>query len=611
MNKILIFLLFSLLINFSLSAHSHLFIEAESFKNKGGWLVDQQFMDIMGSPYLIAHGLGKPVNDASTKITFPKKGKYYVYVRTFNWTSPWNSGEGPGKFNLSVGTVKFSKTLGNTNNKWFWEKAGEVKVENLETTVTLHDLSGFDGRCDAIYFTTDTLDTPPSDKKTLDLFRKKMLNLPLTPKSGGKYDFIVIGGGTAGICASLSAARLGLKVALIQDRPILGGNNSSDVRVHLGGQIEQYPYPKLGNLIKEFGPTKGGNAQPADYYEDQKKENLIKSEKNISLFCNYHAIAVKMNGNKITAVIAKNTENSTELSFEAPLFADCTGDGTIGFLAKADFKMGRESKSEYNEMSATENADNLTMGSSVQWYSVENSTTTNFPRFQYGIEFNDKTVEKIMKGDWNWETGMNFNQISDLEYIRDYGLAVVYSNWSYLKNNLNLNEFKNRDLAWVAYIAGKRESRRLLGDYILTETDIKNRKQFEDACVTTTWSIDLHYPDPNNTQNFPNKEFKSIAKQDKIKPFAIPYRCFYSRNIDNLFMAGRDISVTHIALGTIRVMRTTGMAGEVVGMAASLCKKKNCNPRNIYSKYFDDLKHLMAKGTGKELPNNQKYNGSY
>jgi hypothetical protein len=251
------------------------------------------------------------------------------------------------------------------------------------------------------------------------------------------------------------------------------------------------------------------------------------------------------------------------------------------------------------------------MGSSVQWYSVESSTITNFPLFKYGIEFNDKTVEKIMKGDWNWETGMSFNQISDFEHVRDYGLTVVYSNWSYLKNNLNLSEFKNRDLAWVAYIAGKRESRRLIGDYILTETDIKNRKAFEDACITTTWSIDLHYPDPNNTQNFPNKEFKSIAKQDKIKPFAIPYRCFYSRNIDNLFMAGRDISVTHIALGTIRVMRTTGMAGEVVGMAASLCKKKNCNPRSIYSKYLDNLKLLMEKGTGKELPNNQNYNGSY
>ena len=607
-----VFLLLVLLsIRFNISAISHLLVEGESFQNKGGWLVDQQFMDRMGSPYLIAHGLGKPVEDATTKVIFPAKGEYYVFVRTFNWTSPWFAGEGPGKFSLSVGNEKLAKILGISSDTWYWEKAGKVNVETLETTITLHDLSGFDGRCDAIYFSTDSLDVPSNEKKSLSLFRKKMLNLPLAPSKSKKYDLVVVGGGTAGMCASLAAARLGLKVALIQDRPRLGGNNSSDVRVHLGGKIEQYPYPNMGNLIKEFGPSRQGNAQPADYYEDDKKMQVIKAEKNISLFCNYHVIDVKKSSNKITAVIAKNTENATEIGFEAPLFSDCTGDGTIGFLANADFRMGRESKSEYNEPSAPEIADNMTMGVSVQWYSLEDSLKTSFPQFHYGIDFNDKTVEKLTKGDWNWETGMNFNQITDIERIRDYGLAIVYANWSYLKNNTNLSEYNNRYLAWVAYIAGKRESRRLMGDCILTETDIKTRKVFEDASVTTTWSIDLHYPDPKNTQDFSNKEFKSIAKQDKIKPFAIPYRCFYSRNIDNLFMAGRDISVTHIALGTIRVMRTTGMAGELVGMAASLCKKFNCNPRSIYLHHFDDLKSLMEKGTGKELPNNQNYNLSY
>lgn len=169
--------------------------------------------------------------------------------------------------------------------------------------------------------------------------------------------------------------------------------------------------------------------------------------------------------------------------------------------------------------------------------------------------------------------------------------------------------YKNRKLGWVAYVAGKRESRRLLGDYILKEDDLKKYVVHEDGTAATTWTIDLHYPDPKNTANFPGEEFKSIAKHSPIYPYPIPYRCLYSRNVDNLFMAGRNISVTHVALGTVRVMRTTGMMGEVVGMAASLCKKYGETPRGIYRKHLADLKALMKEGAGqKGLPNNQKYN---
>ncbi|MDR1516651.1 MAG: FAD-dependent oxidoreductase, partial [Dysgonamonadaceae bacterium] len=158
-------------------------------------------------------------------------------------------------------------------------------------------------------------------------------------------------------------------------------------------------------------------------------------------------------------------------------------------------------------------------------------------------------------------------------------------------------------------IAGKRESRRLLGDYILKEDDITKYVAHEDGTAATTWSIDLHYPDPKNTANFPGMEFKSIAKQPDIYPYPVPYRCLYSRNIENLFMAGRNISVTHVALGSVRVMRTTGMLGEVVGMAASICKARNAQPRAVYQKYLPELKALMKEGVGqKGLPNNQKYN---
>lgn len=610
MRTLFISLLLSGLSSMTMINSANLFIEAESFAKKGGWVVDQQFMDLMGSSYLMAHGMGEPVEDAQTEVTFPEKGTYYVYVRTYNWTSPWKDGEGPGKFSLYVGNKKLASPLGCEGNTWMWQAAGKVTIKDVNTELRLHDLTGFNGRCDAIYFTTEEGAVPPSDVAALEKFRREKLNLPAEAPLAGEYDLVVVGAGIAGMSAAVSAARLGCKVALLNDRPVIGGNNSSEIRVHLGGHIEAGPYKELGNLQKEFGPTRGGNAQPADYYEDQKKMDWLLKEKNVSLFTNYRAIAVEKEGNRITAVIAKHIETGEEKRFEAPLFSDCTGDGTIGYLAGADYRMGRESRDEFGESTAPEQADKMTMGASVQWYSEDTKKASSFPQFEYGVDFNEKNCEKVTMGEWTWETGMNYDQIKDFERIRDYGLMVVYSNWSYLKNEMKENDvYKNRKLAWVAYISGKRESRRLMGDYILKEEDLRKHVVHEDGSAASTWSIDLHYPDPKNTENFPGQEFKSIAKHINIYPYPIPYRCLYSRNIDNLFMAGRNISVTHVALGTVRVMRTTGMMGEVVGMAASICKKYQVNPRGVYRSHLPELKELMKEGVGqKGLPNNQQYN---
>ncbi len=593
---------------FSISAQL-IFLEAENFKNKGGWVVDQQFMDLMGSSYLMAHGMGVPVADAETTVEFPSTGEYNVFVRTFNWTSPWYDGEGPGKFQLLVNGEKTGPTLGASGSEWLWQNAGKVNISIKNATIALHDLTGFNGRIDAIYFTKDNT-PPPGELKALDKFRKKQLGISQKPEKAGEFDLVVIGGGVAGTAAAISAARLGLQVALIQDRPVLGGNNSSEVRVHLGGRINVEPFPALGDVIKEIGPSRGGNAQPAEYYEDEKKMEMVLAEENISLFTSFRAYAVKTKDSRITEVHARHIETSEELTFSAPLFADCTGDGTIGFLAGADYAMGREGRDEFGEPTAPEVADKMTMGSSVQWYSVEENQPVSFPEFQYGVEFNEKNTEKVIMGEWTWETGMNFDQINDFERIRDYGLLVVYSNWSSLKNSPSTkNEYSNRRLDWVAYIAGKRESRRLLGDLILKEQDITDYVVYPDASAPTTWTIDLHYPDPKNTEHFPDMEFKSIAVHKKIHPYPIPYRCFYSRNVDNLFMAGRNISVTHVALGTVRVMRTTGMMGEVVGMAASIATKNKTNPRGVYQNHLPELKALMDKGVGKyDAENMQKYN---
>jgi hypothetical protein len=237
----------------------------------------------------------------------------------------------------------------------------------------------------------------------------------------------------------------------------------------------------------------------------------------------------------------------------------------------------------------------------VQWYSEDKGAESDFPVFRYGMDFNEENVQKVTMGEWTWETGMNYDQITDFERIRDYGLMVVYSNWSFLKNEYSEKEqYANRSLGWVAYVAGKRESRRLLGDLILKEQDIADYVAYPDGTASTSWTIDLHYPDPKNSQQFPGSEFKSIAVHQPIYPYPVPYRCFYSRNVDNLFMAGRNISVTHVALGTIRVMRTTGMIGEVVGMAAAVCRQNGVTPRGVYERHLNELKTLMTKGIGKE-----------
>jgi hypothetical protein len=608
-NKVYFLMSIILLLSVNLTAQQSILVEAENFSDKGGWVVDQQFTDLMGSSYLMAHGMGIPVKDAETEVEFPATGNYNVFIRTFNWTSPWYSGEGPGKFRLLINGSPTGSTLGAEGSGWFWQNAGSVNITSKKVKVGLRDLTGFNGRADAIYFTQGTT-PPPSEPLALEKFRKQRLNIPEEPGNGGQFDLVVVGGGVAGTTAAIAAARLGIKVALIQDRPVLGGNNSSEVRVHLGGRIKVDPFPALGDVVNEIGPSRGGNAQPGDYYEDEKKMEMVLAEENITLFTNFRAYAVKTEGSQITEVHARNTETSKELSFSAPLFADCTGDGTIGFLAGADFAMGREGKDEFNEPTAPEKADKMTMGSSVQWYSIEENVPSTFPAFKYGVDFNEVNAQKVTMGEWTWETGMHLDQIYDFERIRDYGLLVVYSNWSFLKNHSSVKEnYKNRRLEWVAYVAGKRESRRLLGDHILTENDITDFVIYPDASAPTTWSIDLHYPDPKNTEHFPGNEFKSIAVHKNIHPYPIPYRCFYSRNVDNLFMAGRNISVTHVALGTVRVMRTTGIMGEVVGMAAAVATQHKVTPRRVYQVHFDELKTLMQKGVGKyDAEDIQNYN---
>ena len=610
--------LLSLLLAVNLNAlwAENLWLETEQFEDRGGWCLDQQFMDEMGSPYLLAHGMGVPVKDAQTQVQFPVPATYYIYARTYNWTSPWLNGAGPGAFQLLInGKRTTPKPLGTDGNAWQWQQAGRVKVSanKLKVTITLHDLTGFDGRCDVLYFTTDASDIPPENPRELASLRRKKLRLPAEAPEAGRFDLVVCGGGTAGISAAASAARLGMRVALINDRPVLGGNNSSEIRVHTSGRIGVGPYKKLGDLQKEFNPRRGGNAQPADYYEDERKLAFVRSEPNISLYLNYHINKADTLAGLIRSVTAQHIETGKELTFRAPLFCDCTGDGTVGFLAGADYRMGREASSEFHESRAPEKADSMTLGASVMWYSIEEEHPSKFPDFRYGVKFTDESCERVKMGEWTWETGMAIDKTRHFEQVRDYGMLVIYSNWAYLKNHLpDSLGYARRRLGWVAYVAGKRESRRLMGDYIRKQDDVTRYVVPEDGTAALSWPMDLHYPDPKNTSFFPMQEFKAINRNTNIHPYPLPYRCLYSRNIDNLFMAGRCISVTHVVHGSIRVMRTTGMMGEVVGMAASLCKKYGVLPRAIYRNFFPELRLLMEQGVGRsDAEDNQKYNEPY
>jgi hypothetical protein len=577
-------------------AQDHVFVEAESFENKGGWVIDQQAFDVIYSSFIMAHGMGKPVADATTTVQFPKKGKYHMWVRTKDW-APFP--QGPGAFKVLIDGQAVDKVFGiEGTDDWMWYYGGVVDVKTDKIQLALQDQSGFNGRCDAIHFTTDRKFTPPNDHKELLTFRKKMLNLKDGAIEAGNFDLVVVGGGIAGLGAAISASRMGLKVALIQNRPVLGGNNSSEIRVHLMGRIDQNHYPKLGRIVRELDNGDPGNGHPdGRLYGDARKLDVVKAEPNISLHLNNHVYKVEMDGNKIVAVISRDIETNQEYRFTGALFSDCTGDGTLGYLAGADYRMGRESRSETGESLASEKADDFTLGTSNLWASLPKEQPSGFPETPWAIQFSDEYHIDDHKADWQWETGFgNFNTIYEAEKIRDHNLRAIYGNWSYLKNHKN-QKYANHELAWVAHIGGKRESRRLMGDHILTQMDIQDGVMHPDGTVTATWTIDLHFPEEKNKKYFPGQEFFASTKHIRVQPYTIPYRCLYSRNIENLFMAGRNISTTHVAFGSTRVMRTCGMMGEVVGYASYLCKKESCTPRQVYTDHLSEFMNLIEATT--------------
>lgn len=574
-----------LLITYLAQAQEQILVEAESFINSGGWVVDPQFVQQMGSPYLMAHGMGNKVANASTKIDFKEKGKYHLWVRTKNW-APGNW-EAPGRFQIAINGKKIKKILGTTPS-WSWEYAGTTSIKSKKVEIELIDLTGFNGRCDAIYFSQENV-APPSSGDKLANWRTDKLGETSEPEKTVSYDLVITGGGVAGCAAAIAAAEQGLNVALIHDRPLLGGNASSEIRVHTLGI-----YGKYKRILQLIDTEHYPNGSFKAKYDQEKRDKNVKQYENIHLFLNWRAYDAKSDNSVVKYVDARQTATGERMRFVAPRFVDSTGDGWIGYWAGADFSYGRESANEYGEawdewgeLWSPEEPDNFVMGSSVLWQNEKSEEESSFPELPWAM--NIAMGHKAIAGEWYWEFSRNdLHQIDDAEEIRDHLLRGIYGSFA---NAKKLEENKFYKLQWVSYLVGKRESRRFIGDHIFTFQDVLNHTKFPDSVVQEIREIDVHFQ--QNLTDETKPDFLSKALFYKTEKYYIPYRSLYSRNISNLFMAGRNFSCSHVGLGGPRVMLTTGQMGAAVGLAASLCKKYNVNPRVIYTDHLEEYMNLI------------------
>ena len=564
------------------------FIGAGTFENYGGWVLDTQFILNMGSEYLLAHGLGVPVKNAETNLILPKTGKYKLWVFTKDWVAHWKQNMSPGIFKIIINGKESDVTFGTKGKDWNWQDGGIVEIDKTEIKIILRDLTGFEGRCAGIFLTQDFDFVPPDNIKEFVNMRRVLTGCE-NIKNLGKYDFVVAGGGISGMSAAVAAARNGIKTALVHDREVLAGNNSSEVRVWLAGETNFEPFTKLGNITREFEQEKMfhyGPQNTAEIYEDEKKLAILKNEKNLDLFLGYFLTGVNTENNNIKSAVVYNVKTGEYGEIHADFYADCTGDATLGYFAGADYEI----------------TTNGHMGMTNVWHIEETDSEQKFPNCPWAIDLTEVDFPGRQKvknvygreganalGGWYWESGMEHPPIEMAEYARDTNFRAMYGAVDCIKNFDG--DYKNYYLKFAAYIGGKRESRRLFGDIILNKNDAFTKTKFPDGIVPTTWNFDVHYPDRKFYPAF--HEGDGFLTKDYHEPFPspffIPYRCLYSRNINNLFMAGRDVSVTHDALGSVRVMRTGGMMGETVGTAAALCVKYNAKPRDVYEKYIGEL----------------------
>ena len=401
-------------------------------------------------------------------------------------------------------------------------------------------------------------------------------------------DLVIVGGGLAGTCAAITAARAGIKVVLVQDRPVLGGNASSEVRLWALGATSHMNnnnrWAREGGVIDEIlvenmYRNKEGNAIIFDTILLEK----VVDEDNITLLLNTAAVSLsKSDGETIESVTAFCSQNSTQYQLYAPLFCDASGDGIVAFQAGAAFRMGAESRDEFGEKFAPSEEYGYLLGHSIYFYSKDVGEPVKFVPPSYALDDitqipRFRSFNSAIDGCRLWwiEYGGRLDTVHETETIKWQLWKVVYGVWNYIKNSGKFPDAEKLTLEWVGHIPGKRESRRFEGDYMMTQQDVIEQRQHYDAVSFGGWSIDLHPADGVFS------ELPGCDQWHAKGVYQVPYRTQYSKNIRNLFITGRIMSASHVAFGSTRVMLTLAAAAQSVGMAAAHCVQRNLLPRDI------------------------------
>lgn len=413
-----------------------------------------------------------------------------------------------------------------------------------------------------------------------------------------QFDLCVVGGGLAGLIAAVSAARRGARVALVQDRPVLGGNSSSEIRMHVCGAHGKNTR-ETGLLEELLLDNFRYNHTPTYSLWDSVLYGKAQYQPGLTLFLNCSVNGATMDGKRLASVRAWQLTTETWHTISATLFADCSGDGILAPLTGADFRVGREGREEFGESIAPVVPDRRTMGMSCLLQARECSTPQPFvaPPWAYAYTNPDhlrgRGIHLRFSNFWWMEVGGEHDSIHDTERCREELLRIAFGVWNYLKNHApDKDEFTNFSLDWQGFLPGKRESRRYYGDHILTQHDIEAHGPFQDIVAYGGWSMDDHFP-----AGFYHPKAGTIF-HPAPSPYGIPYRSLYSRNITNLFCAGRCHSATHSAMSSTRVMGTTSLMGQAVGTAAAIAVRNGLSPRGVYEQRLAELQQALMDDDG-------------